>query len=245
MRNLFEKLKNNLQEKGWKKTMAVVFNFSKNKMLSNKKIKMALLKKYVNQHNKAYAKISQLAVSLNNGIHPKHSIMKYHQFFLDNILATDKILDAGSGTGLIAHKIAQKAKTVTGVDNNEQHIKEAREKYGRDNLKFILADLNNYQTEDKFDKIILSNVLEHIENRIELLKKLGTLAPIILVRVPLITRDWMTVYKKQMGLEYRLDDTHYIEYDIATLQNEVNAAGLKIESWQVNWGEWWGVLKQP
>ncbi len=33
MKNLFEKLKNNLREKGWRKTTAVIFNFGKSTFL--------------------------------------------------------------------------------------------------------------------------------------------------------------------------------------------------------------------
>ena len=44
-----------------------------------------LLKYYIKRHNFSYGKINQLSLRLNNGIHPKHEIMKYHQFFLNNI----------------------------------------------------------------------------------------------------------------------------------------------------------------
>jgi len=53
--------------------------------------------------------------------------------------------------------------------------------------------------------------LEHIENRIEFLNKIKNLAPKILIRVPMINRDWITLYKKELGMEWRLDKTHYID----------------------------------
>jgi len=170
--------------------------------------------------------------------------MKYHEFFLANIQPDDRVLDAGSGTGLVAYKLAEKAKYVTGVDFNKKSIEEAQKKYQKPNLKFLVADLNEYQPEEKFDKIVLSNVLEHIQNRVELLKSLKSIAPIILLRVPLVTRDWLSTYKKIKGFEYKLDPTHETEYTEEELEREIVAAGWVIKSHQVNWGEWWGVLEK-
>ena len=53
---------------------------------------------------------------------------------------------------------------------------------------------------DKVSKVTLSNVLEHIEKRTSFLKKLIDAFEDkdikFLIRVPLITRDWLPVYKK-------------------------------------------------
>ncbi len=170
--------------------------------------------------------------------------MDYGQFFLDQIQPEDRVLDAGSGTGLISYRLAEKAKYVLGVDNNVQSIDGARKKYQRANLKFEVADLNHYQPETKFDKIVLSNVLEHIEQRVELLKNMARLSDTILLRVPLITRDWLAAYKKAKGFEYKLDPTHELEYTEAELKKELVEAGWQIVRGQTNWGEWWGVIEK-
>ncbi len=242
MKTLLDKLKNNFKEKGFKKTASLVFGFLKNGLTSEQH-RIKLLGKYVREHNQAYGKISQLAMELNNGIHPKHEIIKYHEFFLNNIEPSDKVLDAGSGTGLVAYRLAEKAEYVLGVDFNEKSIKEAQTKYRKPNLKFLVADLNKYRPEEKFDKIVLSNVLEHIRDRVKLLNALQDIAPVVLLRVPLITRDWLTVYKKSKGFEYKLDPTHEIEYTPEELEKELQEAGWRIKSGQTNWGEWWGVIE--
>lgn len=243
MKNLFNKLRKNIQERGWRRTAKIIFGKTRETLTSEKR-KLQLLEKYVRQHNQAYEKISQLAIELNNGIHPKHSIMDYGQFFLDQISPEDKILDAGSGTGLISYRLAGKAKYVLGVDNNKKSIEEAQRKYQKPNLRFVVADLNKYQTEEKFDKIVLSNVLEHIEHRVELLKNLSKIAETILLRVPLITRDWLTAYKKSKGFPYKLDPTHETEYTEDELKKELTEAGWTIVRGQTNWGEWWGVIER-
>jgi len=67
----------------------------------------------------------------------------------------------------------------------------------------------------------LSNILEHIENRVKFLNKIKNLAPKILIRVPMINRDWITLYKKELGVEWRLDKTHYIEYTLESFEKEL------------------------
>lgn len=202
-----------------------------------KTIKKLLLKLYVFLHNHSYKKISKWAKKIE-GVHPKHRIMDYQQFFADNVNSTDEILDIGHGNGLLSKSIAKKAKTVIGID-----IKNEKEKEIIANITFIKGDATTYNFNKTFDKIILSNVLEHIEDRISFLKKLHKLSGTILIRVPMENRDWITVYKKEMGLEYRLDKTHFIEYTLETLKEELNQSDWGLVSYRVNWGELWGELK--
>ena len=171
-----------------------------------------MLKIGVFMYDLGYVLISSSAVRLNNGIHPKHEIMNYHKFFVDNVSEGNTVLDVGCGNGFLAYDVAKKAKRVVGIDINKKNIEFAKKHYKRGNLEFIVGDATKYQFNESFDVIILSNVLEHIENRVEFLKKLRNVAPKFLIRVPLITRSWLPVYLKEMGYEYRLDKTHYIEY---------------------------------
>jgi hypothetical protein len=60
-----------------------------------------------------------------------------------------------------------------------------------------------------------------------------------LIRVPLIERDWLVSLKKEMGLNYFSDPTHYIEYTKESFDQEVTEAGLKVKSIQCKWGEIW------
>ena len=49
-------------------------------------------------------------------LHPKHRLMNYHQFFLDHIRPTDRVLDIGCGNGALAYDLAGKTAHVTGID---------------------------------------------------------------------------------------------------------------------------------
>lgn len=220
------------------------------RILKIKFVNKIILNFFVKLHNFSYKIISRLAILENGGIHPKHKIMNYHEFFIDNVNENDEILDIGCGKGENAFDIAQKAKKVLGIDILESNIKIAKEKYhlacqqtGKEKLEFLVGDATKYNFDKKFTKIVLSNVLEHIENRIDFLQNLHSITNVILLRVPMIDRDWLSVYKKNKGFEYRLDPTHFIEYSLVELKNELKSAGWKIESYSIQFGEFWGVIK--
>jgi 2-polyprenyl-3-methyl-5-hydroxy-6-metoxy-1,4-benzoquinol methylase len=181
--------------------------------------------------------------SFENNTHPKHRLTNYHQFFLDNIAPKDTVLDAGSGLGLLACDLAGKASRVVGIDMNEEYIAQARQHCRRENITFILGDATTYDFNKKFDAVVLSNVLEHIKDRPALLRRLAALSPRILIRVPMIDRDWLVVLKKELGVEYRLDPTHYLEYTEPIFRQEVAAAGLTIEHLFVRFGELYAIVR--
>lgn len=182
-----------------------------------------------------------LVVKQNSGVHPKHRIMDYHKFFIDNISVNDTVVDVGCGNGLVAYDVAQKAREVVGVDLHQKNINQAF-KLKIDNLSFICADATKYQWGRNFDTCILSNVLEHISDRVSFLKNIFLISNTILLRVPMLERDWLSVYKKEKGFEYRLDPTHFIEYTLSILDQELSNSGWKIKHYSIQFGEFWGVI---
>jgi hypothetical protein len=62
--------------------------------------------------------------------------------------------------------------------------------------------------------------------------------------VPMIDRDWLALFKKEKGVEYRLDKTHFTEYTIESFEEEIKEADLKIESYSVQFGEIWAIIKK-
>jgi len=184
-----------------------------------------------------------LAIKLNNGVSPKHRIMNYHQFFIDNIEENSTVLDIGCGFGIVSSKLAEKAREVVAIDISKSAIDLARSKYQKKNIKYINADATTYDFNQKFDYIVLSNVLEHIKNRKEFLTKIKPLSKCFLIRVPMINRSWLSLYKKELGLEYRLDKSHYIEYTFDSFSREIENCGLQIFSYTIRFGEIWAKIK--
>lgn len=89
--------------------------------------------------------------------------------------------------------------------------------------------------------VVLSNVLEHLPRRPAFLRQIQQLVKPsrILIRVPLFERDWRVPLKRELGVEWRLDQTHETEYTLESFAEEMAAAGLHITHQQVRWGEIW------
>lgn len=211
--------------------------------LRSTSLRRPIMKLLVWLHNWSYHLIAFFAS--HSGTHPKHQIQQYHDFFTSRVSASDRVLDIGCGHGDVSYDVAKKANFVLGIDISAPNIATAQQKYQRQNLSFTVGDALTVDFTEPFDVIILSNVLEHIEHRVDFLRQLARLSPTILIRVPMITRDWISVYKKQEGFEYRLDDTHYIEYDQQTFRREMTQAGLNIASMHSDFGELYAVVRRP
>lgn len=201
-----------------------------------------IIKTILKLHTFLYGWAGFFSVKAEGGIHPKHRLTNYHNFFINNIKPNETVLDIGCGKGELAFDLAKKARSVVGIDNNEKIIEIAKDRFSAFNIKYILGDVVKDLPGEKFDVLILSNVLEHIENRVDFLNKIKVLGNRILLRVPMINRDWITLYKKELGLEWRLDGGHFIEYTLETFKKELNQAGLSIENYSIQFGEIWAVV---
>lgn len=179
-----------------------------------------------------------------NGSHPKHQILNYDIFFKENIAENDVIFDIGCGNGFLAFSMAQKAREVVAIDIVRKNIEDARVLNNKENIVYILGDATNYNIDKKFDAIALSNVLEHIEDRINFLKNIREFSNKIILRVPMLDRDWLTVYKKNNGYEYRLDKTHFVEYTLSSLKDELAESGWNINKHEIKFGEFWGIINK-
>jgi len=208
-----------------------------------KKIIKNILRLLLSLDNRLHSLISKYSVKFENGLHPKHRLTKYHNFFLENVDSSDTVLDIGCGNGYNSSKLAEKAAKITGIDIDTENIKLAKEKYQLDNILYIKGDATSYLFNEKFDVIILSNVLEHIKNRVKFLKKVKNLGKKILIRVPLLEREWKVLYKKEFGVEYRLDKTHAIEYTFIGFQEELKIAGLRMLEYKIRFGEIWALVR--
>ena len=186
-------------------------------------------------HNLFYGLAGLFSQKLEpDGLHPKHRIINYHRWFIEQLKPEWSVLDAGCGNGALSADLSKHCKEVVGIDISEENVKQAKK---RANLDFICADITKYKFKRKFDAIVLSNVLEHIKDRKVFLKKLAQYSKTFLIRVPLLDRDWITLYKKELGVDYRLDKTHFIEYTVDDFIKELESSGMKLESYLVRYGE--------
>ena len=196
---------------------------------------------------KLYALQGKMSVAYGDGVHTKHRHIKYHDFFTERISKGEAVLDVGCGHGALAYSIATETGAhVTGIDLSEHNIRMARERHAHTLVNYLQGDALQDLPGGHYDVVVLSNVLEHIEERVAFLDGLMKRAtPLrLLVRVPMFERDWRVPLKKELGVEWRLDKTHFTEYTIESFVKEVAAAGLKICDQELRWGELWCVLKE-
>ena len=222
------------------------------RLLSNKTVASALLRPMLKIHTLSYKLSGMFASIVHNNIHPKHRIMLYKEWFLDNINKDDIVLDVGCNTGMMPEVMRQKATFVYGIEIEQLHVEVARNLRQKDNIEYICADATTYDYSEcmPIDIVTLSNVLEHIEYRVDFLKRLVNQIKWknknnkqLLIRVPMIDREWIAIYKKELGLEYRLDNTHFIEYTYEKFKNELTQSEVKILSYHIKFGEIYAVCR--
>lgn len=203
------------------------------------------LKFLLTLNNSLYEFTGKEAVRYGNGLHTKHRHIKYHDFFVENVRHGEKVLDIGCGNGFLAYDVVIHHEDVylTGIDMSESNISFAKANYSHPRLSFHLGNALTDLPGKCFDVVILSNVLEHIEKRVEFLKDVKkVISPNrFLIRVPLFERDWRVPLMKELGVDYRLDKSHFIEYIYGDLEAELSQAGLSVIEKEFRWGEVWCV----
>ncbi len=197
-----------------------------------------------NLHKRILTLISDRASDYEGGVHPKHRLMQYHLFFTTRIKKGENVLDIGSGRGYLAHELAKSGASVTGIELSQRNVDISQKLYKLPNLRFILGDAWKDIPKGNYDTAVMSNVLEHIDDRVGLLKKVQSEANPTrwLIRVPCFDRDWTVALAEELGLDSRLDETHFIEYTDEIFMREMREASLEIKHFEKQWGEIWAEL---
>lgn len=107
---------------------------------------------------------------------------KILQFFFNNIgkyaPGVKNVLEIGGGHGLYTNEIISHFNFdfhYTMVDISETSIAMSKAFVKGKDVEYILQDVYQYQTEKRFDFIIMGEVLEHVEQPLELMQKLHSL----------------------------------------------------------------------
>lgn len=181
------------------------------------------------------------------GPHAKHRIIGYHEFFATRLKAGWRVLDVGCANGALSRAMAENAGvSVLGVELAPDKVAAAQRDNAHPQVEYLIGDVLLDLPERPFDAVVLSNVLEHLAGRVEFLTRLRerTGAGVFLIRVPQYDREWRVPLKRELGVDWRLDKTHELEYTEAQLRQEVAEAGLEIVEIAFRWGEIY-VAAQP
>ncbi|GAA0103700.1 methyltransferase domain-containing protein [Paraclostridium sordellii] len=92
-----------------------------------------------------------------------------------DIKSNERILDVGTGTGVIIPfiKALNKGGYIKGVDISTGMLNIAKEKYKNlENIEFEIKDVEEEEIYEKYDKIILYSMFPHLENKTKTVKTL-------------------------------------------------------------------------
>ena len=194
----------------------------------------------------AYRFLDRAAIPYDDGVHVKHRLTRYHDFFIGRVRAEERVLDIGCGKGELAFDLVTlSGASVVGVDNSPSHLAFARSRFSHERLELVEGDVLDRLPEGQFDVVVLSNVLEHIERRVELLRRIVSSATPgrVLIRVPVLARDWTVPLRRELGLPHFSDPTHFVEYDPDEFRAELAEAGLTVTELMLVWGEIWATAE--
>ena len=167
----------------------------------------------------------------NENTHPllRESI----KFIATKVSGDTRALDLGSSHGEISHQIALIAREVVGVELDQNCVEAAQAAYRRDNLRFVHGDAIEYvkSASEKFDALILSHVLEHIDDPESFLRDVANLCPLVYIEVPDFEASFHNEARVDVGSKFvYTDPDHVIEFDRVELARMISAAGLEIRS---------------
>lgn len=161
--------------------------------------------------------------------HPVRS--KTRDFLLPLIQENHTVLDLGCKEGVMSNYLAQKAQKVLGIDYDTVAISRAVEMYNLSNLEFKAAEALEYlqNTDEKFNVLILSHILEHLDHPKEFLKSFIHYFDYIYIEVPDFDRYYMNHYRKDLNMKLVYsDDDHISEFDRTELIEILGSLDLEI-----------------
>lgn len=89
--------------------------------------------------------------------------------------AATSVLEIGCGTGSVSLSLAEQGFPVLGLEINGRKAEEARRRNPFPHARFLEADAVTWETEERFQVIVCSEVLEHLERPAGLLGRLVSL----------------------------------------------------------------------
>ncbi len=164
-------------------------------------------------------------------------IARYKMMSILELARGDKLLDLACGDGTITELLAPQFKVVVGVDAAERHLSEARKRVPQG--QFYHSLIEDFETDERFDTIILSDLLEHVEDPVVVLKKAASLlseSGVVISHVPnsnainrkiAVTMGTLKYLEELSPFDLNIAG-HRRYYNMVTLRKDFEQAGLSI-----------------
>ncbi len=161
------------------------------------------------------------------------------RFISDCLLPEHSVLDLGCKQGHDAYLMATKCSRVVGIDYDTDAIAYAKEQYRRPNLDFLAIEGVNYLTRSphKFDVLVLSHVLEHLDDPLGFLRQFRSFFKFVYIEVPDFDRSVLNHFRKSLRMELLYsDDDHISEFDRYNLMSVIEKSGLEVVRSEIMYG---------
>jgi SAM-dependent methyltransferase len=210
---------------------SIIYRISKIKFLSNKK-KLTI---FLNM-NWWFWRLAheQAEIIYQNEIKDKSL-----SFILKKLKTTHNILDLGCKYGTKSELFSENVNTVTAIDYDSIAIEIAKKQNKNSNVKFICSDALKYISKQnaKYDVVILSHILEHIENPKDFITKITPSTDLIYIEVPDFECNFLNQYRLKLSLNLNYtDDDHVWEFNRDELEILFKQLGIKILDCQFRFG---------
>lgn len=200
-----------------------------------KKLLLLCLKK-IDYGSAIAVRLTKITGKSKEPIHPKHflTLKPWYSTYVNN---TDRVLDLGCGNGQSAIKISKISKAVIAVDINNDSLTIASRSAGRLGVKNIKFDKANLEGKLKFkrnsfDKIIFLDVLEHLQNRDQILQEVKRIlrpGGLLFLGVPNSQTSWKKL-QRSVGICSFSDPDHKIEFSESQIRKLLSNHGFTIKN---------------
>lgn len=161
------------------------------------------------------------------------------EFLLQRVKPADRVLDLGCKYGEISGLVAGKAQQVIAVDHDASALDIARKNHSAQNLEFIHADAFEVLARQSgpMDLVILSHILEHLEDPAGMLTRLKDHVTHCYIELPDLDASYLNHYRQlaDAKLQYT-DNDHIWEFDRDSLREVIEGAGWRILESEYRYG---------
>jgi 2-polyprenyl-3-methyl-5-hydroxy-6-metoxy-1,4-benzoquinol methylase len=164
-------------------------------------------------------------------------LLKYKTFEVVKFCTGGNVLDLGCGVGILTSKLSKNCNQVTGLDGSDVKIKIAKKYHTAPNIEYVCCMLDEFKPQIKYDSVIMTNFLEHLEKPVKTLKMVSkwmNSGGRIIITIPNAA-----AFHKRLGMEMGLIDDyfkltkadqekgHFKNYDMNLLKKEIENAGFQ------------------
>ncbi len=159
----------------------------------------------------------------------------YKVGFIKTLLSKNKlepknVCEIGCGNGEIIKILSEQYKDCSflGIDISQRAVELAQET-PVENVVFQVADIleNSFIVEDKFDLILTIDLIEHLENYFEYLRKINSMSTHTIFHIPLDMSIW-TLFREKMLVESKNRVGHIHNFTETFILSVLEDMGYKI-----------------